>query len=277
MPLNMKPSFAHSNVAAVKGAWPVMGFTSHQQVHDEPSGRMCCWVLPLPPLHSPASWWSVRTTPPPGTSEVAPKWAIESTWFGWVFTESAGLSSCVFVGISPRRAKLGGVPRGVRSADAPPPTPAAGAPPAGPWQELVWQFVPQRLKWDVTSHLVSDSFGRLLAKYLEVLGLTMPGNVLIGVRPWRSRGHHATTGHNLRSVSSRTTRMAVWAHRMVDLERLISWLSALISTGGLMHQAPWTPVANDLVAVEKRQDKQQGKSIVSGTRAYFYFWVPIMS
>jgi hypothetical protein len=29
MPLNMKLSFVHSNVAAVEGAWPVMGFTSH--------------------------------------------------------------------------------------------------------------------------------------------------------------------------------------------------------------------------------------------------------
>jgi hypothetical protein len=36
MPLNMKLSFAHSNVVAVEGAWPVMGFTSHQQVHGEP-------------------------------------------------------------------------------------------------------------------------------------------------------------------------------------------------------------------------------------------------
>jgi hypothetical protein len=35
MPLNMELSFAHSNnVAAVGGAWPVMGFTSHQQVPD---------------------------------------------------------------------------------------------------------------------------------------------------------------------------------------------------------------------------------------------------
>jgi hypothetical protein len=39
MPLNMELSFAHSNVAAVEGAWPVMGFTSHQQMHGEPSGR----------------------------------------------------------------------------------------------------------------------------------------------------------------------------------------------------------------------------------------------
>jgi hypothetical protein len=37
--------------------------------------------------------------------------------------------------ISPRRAKLGDLPRGMRSVDAPPPTSAAGAPPAGPWQE----------------------------------------------------------------------------------------------------------------------------------------------
>jgi hypothetical protein len=33
MPLNMELSFAHSNVAAVEGAWSVMGFTSHQQMH----------------------------------------------------------------------------------------------------------------------------------------------------------------------------------------------------------------------------------------------------
>jgi hypothetical protein len=39
------------------------------------------------------------------------------------------------------------------------------------------------------------------------------------------------------------------------------------------------PVANDLVAVEKRQEnKQQGKSIVCGRRAYLYFFcVPITS
>jgi hypothetical protein len=39
MPLNMKLPFAHSNVAAVEGAWPVMGFTSPQQMHGEPSDR----------------------------------------------------------------------------------------------------------------------------------------------------------------------------------------------------------------------------------------------
>ena len=42
--------------------------------------------------------------------------------------------------ISPRRAKSGGLPRGIRSADTPPPAPAAGAPPAGPWQEPNWAY-----------------------------------------------------------------------------------------------------------------------------------------
>jgi hypothetical protein len=36
----MKLSFAHSNVAAVGGAWPVMGFSSHQQMHAGPPGRV---------------------------------------------------------------------------------------------------------------------------------------------------------------------------------------------------------------------------------------------
>jgi hypothetical protein len=31
--ISMKIPFAKSNVAAVKGAWPVMGFVSHQQMH----------------------------------------------------------------------------------------------------------------------------------------------------------------------------------------------------------------------------------------------------
>jgi hypothetical protein len=49
--------------------------------------------------------------------------------------KSAGLSFCVLVTTSPRRTKLGGLPRGMRSADTPPPPPAASAPPAGLWQE----------------------------------------------------------------------------------------------------------------------------------------------
>jgi hypothetical protein len=56
-------------------------------------------------------------------------------WFGKGSQESAGLSFCVLVAISPRRAKWGVLSRGMRSVDTPPPTPAAGAPPAGPWQE----------------------------------------------------------------------------------------------------------------------------------------------
>jgi hypothetical protein len=54
--------------------------------------------------------------------------------------ESAGLSSCVLVDISPRRAKLGGLSRGMRSVGTPPPISAAGAPPAGPWQEPNWVY-----------------------------------------------------------------------------------------------------------------------------------------
>jgi hypothetical protein len=50
------------------------------------------------------------------------------------------LSFCVLVTISPRRAKLGGFPRGMRSAGTPPPAPAAGEPPAGPWQEPKWVY-----------------------------------------------------------------------------------------------------------------------------------------
>jgi hypothetical protein len=70
----------------------------------------------------------------------APKWASGSTWFGRVSQLEIGLSSCVLVAISPRRAKLGGVSRGMHSAGTPPPIPTADYPPAGPWQELVWQL-----------------------------------------------------------------------------------------------------------------------------------------
>jgi hypothetical protein len=57
MPLNMELPFAHSNVAAVEGAWPVMGFTSHQQIHGGPPGRIVgC---------SHFSRGEKKTTPPP--------------------------------------------------------------------------------------------------------------------------------------------------------------------------------------------------------------------
>jgi hypothetical protein len=72
----------------------------------------------------------------------APKRASGSTWFGKGSQLEIGVSFCVLVDISLRRAKLGGVSRGMRSADTPPPIPAAGAPPAGLWQEVVWQFPP---------------------------------------------------------------------------------------------------------------------------------------
>jgi hypothetical protein len=115
----------------------VMGFTSHQQMHGEPPGRVvgCSHVS-----RQHYGERSARTTPPSAQhpSEVAPKWASGGTWFGKGPQESAGLSFCVLVAISPRRAKWGGVPRGMRSVGTPPPTAAAGAPPAGPWQEPNW-------------------------------------------------------------------------------------------------------------------------------------------
>jgi hypothetical protein len=54
-------------------------------------------------------------------------------WFSRASQLEIGLSSCVLVlvAISPRRAKLGGSPRGMRPAGSPPPIPAAGGPVAG--------------------------------------------------------------------------------------------------------------------------------------------------
>jgi hypothetical protein len=73
-----------------------------------------------------------------GSSEVGQR---EHMWFGKGSQESAGLSFCVLATISPRRAKSGGrLPRGMRSVGTPPPAPAAGAPPAGPWQEPNWVY-----------------------------------------------------------------------------------------------------------------------------------------
>jgi hypothetical protein len=115
-----------------------MGFTSHQHMHGGPPG---CIVASAPTSLASIMdklWWSVRTTPPSHTSEVAPKWTSGSTWFGKGSQESAGLSSCVLVTISPRRAKWGGGEGeggGIRSVETPPPTPSVGAPPVGPCQE----------------------------------------------------------------------------------------------------------------------------------------------
>jgi hypothetical protein len=66
---------------------------------------------------------------------------------GTVFNKKPEFLGLYFIlfAISPRRAKLGGVARGMRSAGTPPPTPADGAPPAGLWQELIWQFSLKRL------------------------------------------------------------------------------------------------------------------------------------
>jgi hypothetical protein len=76
----MELSFAHSNAAAVGGAWPVM---DHQQVHGdgEPSGRIAgC-------SHFPRQHYGGSSAPRRAvthTSEVAPKWVSGSTWFGWL-------------------------------------------------------------------------------------------------------------------------------------------------------------------------------------------------
>jgi hypothetical protein len=115
----------------------VMGFASHQQMHGEPPGRIV-GCSHFSRQHHGGRSAPRRASTAPGvaashTPEIAPKWASGSTWFGWVFTESAGLSSCALVAISPCCAKLGGgAPRGMRSAGTPPPTPAAGTSPAGP-------------------------------------------------------------------------------------------------------------------------------------------------
>jgi hypothetical protein len=65
----------------------------------------------------------------------APKRVSQSTWFSKVLQSEIGLGSCVLVDTSPRRAKFGGVSRGMRSAGTPPPphpphppTPAAADP-----------------------------------------------------------------------------------------------------------------------------------------------------
>jgi hypothetical protein len=78
---------------------------------------------------------AIRTAPPPHTSEElrsGPAGAHGSAGHSQ-FEIGLSFCFCVLVAISPRRAKLGGVlPRGMRSADAPPPIPTAGAPrPAG--------------------------------------------------------------------------------------------------------------------------------------------------
>jgi hypothetical protein len=65
-----------------------------------------------------------------GSSEVA--WASGSAWFGKGSQKSAGLSFCVLVAISPRRAKLGGFAPRDALGRRPSADPAAGAPPAGP-------------------------------------------------------------------------------------------------------------------------------------------------
>jgi hypothetical protein len=56
---------------------------------------------------------------------------------------------------------------------------------------------------------------------------------------------------------------------MVGLERLISWLSALISTGGLMHQAPgiqW--LTTSLPSKRDKINSKARESDMGGRKAY---------
>jgi hypothetical protein len=108
-------------------------------------------VSPLP-SPAPALWRSVR---PHHAAAIyaggAPKRASGGTWFSRALQlEIGGLSSCVVVAISRRRAKLGGrAPRGAAPGRHPPPdsrrwrsaarcqlSATASRRPAGPWQEL---------------------------------------------------------------------------------------------------------------------------------------------
>ena len=87
MPLNMKLSFAHSNVAAAEGAWPVMDFTSHLNI--------CMVGLQVVMLGAPASLASTMVIGPHhaavihvgDSSEVGQR---ERTWSGWVFASFTG-------------------------------------------------------------------------------------------------------------------------------------------------------------------------------------------
>jgi hypothetical protein len=121
------------------------------------------------PLLSPALWGSVRTTPPSHTSEIAPKWASGSIWFGKSSQESAGLSFCVLVTISPRRAKLGALPRGMRSADTPPAGPRRWRPAGGPVTGAQLG-IHMLTMWDLDpTHMVSDNIAgyRIRARAVE--------------------------------------------------------------------------------------------------------------
>jgi hypothetical protein len=104
----------------------VMGFCRHQQMHAGPPGRSYCWVPP-PSL---ARIMSI------GPHHAADTFAREAPKRGqwkhvvWQGITAGNWSEFLCLG----GYNLGGAPRGMR----PPPIPAAGAPPAGPWQEPIW-------------------------------------------------------------------------------------------------------------------------------------------
>ena len=95
--------------------------------------------------------------------------------------------------LAPPRQVGGGCPAGTS-----PLTPAAGAPPAGPCQELSWQFaLPAASACPIRTPVVFDNSQSFLLKRTLA-------DMLVGVLVWQSMA----ADHNLRSAWSRTTRMA---------------------------------------------------------------------
>jgi hypothetical protein len=125
MPLNMKLSFAHSNVAAVEGAWPVMGFTSHQQMHGGPSVRSYCWVLPRTSLSSimVIGPHHAAVTHVGGSSEVGQR---EHMVRLGIHRKCWSEFLCLGSYLPPPRQVGGFAPRDALGRPPPPPTPAGG-------------------------------------------------------------------------------------------------------------------------------------------------------
>jgi hypothetical protein len=124
--------------------------------------------------------------------------------------------------------------------------------------------------WDLdpTWLTITLAFGRLLASVCRSWALTMPDNMPVGVRSWRSRGHRSQPA--LRAPRGLALPVWRWAHRMAGLKKLTWWIAALASMGDGRADAASAlgPLDRSLFADEKRQDKQQGKSIGSGRKAY---------
>jgi hypothetical protein len=172
------------------------------------------------PLLSPAVWWSVRThhaavTHAGDSSEVGQReHMVRQGLTGKCWSEFLCLGSYL---APPRQVgEWGGLPRGMRSADTPPPTPAAGAPPAaGPWQEPNLPKLSLTM-WDQRSHMCHAFISRLAATYWPEQCRATCSSACV-------RGEVGATGHNVRSAPSRTSHQPPvwrWAHRLAGLKKL---------------------------------------------------------